>query len=177
MFNARMLHQNKLSTNLKLKNNPQEHKFVFNVKLVLLSKNQSLLNLQFLLEVISKTFQALSSIITLMHLWSFLLNPPMVLKMEGLPFKFGEQISETLVMIQLAHLVRNQSQQKRPAPRPQTIFSAIGRPWRIVGDKADLRKSAREQRLRMGLADERHVIALHGGAQHRRGKSKIAEAP
>ena len=112
MFNARMLHQNKLSTNLKLKNNPQEHKFVFNVKLVLLSKNQSLLNLQFLLEVISKTFQALSSIITLMHLWSFLLNPPMVLKMEGLPFKFGEQISETLVMIQLALLVLNQSQQK-----------------------------------------------------------------
>ena len=112
MFNARILHQNKLSTNLKLKSNPQEHKFVFNVKLVLLSKNQSLLNLQFLLEVISKTFQALSSIITLMHLWSFLLNPPMVLKMEGLPFKFGEQISETLVMIQLALLVLNQSQQK-----------------------------------------------------------------
>ena len=105
-----MLNQNKRNINLKKIN--KEQVFVFNVNLVLLPKKQSLLSLQFLLEVISKMFQVLLSIIISIHLWLVLLNLLMVLKMEELQFKYGVQISEILVMTQLALLVPNQSQQK-----------------------------------------------------------------
>jgi hypothetical protein len=57
-------------------------------------------------------YQVQLSIITSIHQWLCLLSPPMVLKMEELQFKFGDQISETLVMIQLAPLVLNQFLQK-----------------------------------------------------------------
>ena len=110
MFNVQMLNQNKRNINLKKIN--KEQVFVFNVNLVLLPKKQSLLSLQFLLEVISKMFQVLLSIIISIHLWLVLLNLLMVLKMEELQFKYGVQISEILVMTQLALLVPNQSQQK-----------------------------------------------------------------
>ena len=72
---------------------------------------------------------------------------------------------------------REEREQFAPVPFPQPVFVPIRGPRRVVIEEADLWKRRLKQWARVRLSHDRHIVALDGGAQHRRGKREVAQTP